>query len=40
MKQWEIRDVDEDLPASFCFQYQRGEKKARWVKVFTDYVSF
>ena len=39
MKEWEVRESDGESPGSFCFQYQRGEKKARWVKIFTDYVS-
>lgn len=25
---------------SFCFQYNRPDKPARWVKVYTPYVSF
>lgn len=24
---------------AFCFEYARGEKKPRWVKIFTPYVS-
>lgn len=24
---------------AFCFEYVRGEKKPRWVKIFTPYVS-
>lgn len=35
MKRW---DTDEEGMA-FCFEYVRGEKKPRWVKIFTPYVS-
>jgi len=42
MKDWEVRrleDESDEKSLSFCFQYQRGEKKSRWVKVFSSYVS-
>lgn len=35
MQRW---DTDEEGMA-FCFEYARGEKKPRWVKIFTPYVS-
>jgi len=35
MQRW---DTDEEGMA-FCFEYVRGEKKPRWVKIFTPYVS-
>lgn len=35
MQRW---DTDEEGMA-FCFEYTRGEKKPRWVKIFTPYVS-
>ncbi|CAG10826.1 unnamed protein product, partial [Tetraodon nigroviridis] len=35
MKRW---DTDEEGMA-FCFEYVRGEKKPRWVKIFTPYRS-
>lgn len=31
-------ESDEEAMA-FCFQYTRNDKSARWVKVFTPYVS-
>ncbi|TKS82099.1 Sorting nexin-27 [Collichthys lucidus] len=34
MQRW---DTDEEGMA-FCFEYARGEKKPRWVKIFTPYV--
>ncbi|XP_078483744.1 sorting nexin-27-like [Ciona intestinalis] len=41
MKDWEVRKSTEDEEKiSFCFQYQRGEKKARWVKIFTTYEDY
>ncbi|KAL0172137.1 hypothetical protein M9458_032448, partial [Cirrhinus mrigala] len=33
MQRW---DTDEEGMA-FCFEYARGEKKPRWVKIFTPY---
>ncbi|GAA6067642.1 sorting nexin-27-like, partial [Tachysurus ichikawai] len=33
MQRW---DTDEEGMA-FCFEYVRGEKKPRWVKIFTPY---
>ncbi|XP_034230063.1 sorting nexin-27 [Thrips palmi] len=36
IKEWE---VDEETMA-FCFQYQRPDKKPRWVKIFTPYYIF
>jgi len=36
MQRW---DTDEEGMA-FCFEYARGEKKPRWVKIFTPYVSY
>jgi len=36
MKEHEVRDGKQ----AFCFQYQRGEKKPRWVKIFTRYPQF
>ncbi|XP_066902630.1 sorting nexin-27 [Halyomorpha halys] len=36
MKQWE---VDEE-GMSFSFQYQKGEKNTRWVKILTPYFTF
>uniref|UniRef100_A0A3B4Y4P0 Sorting nexin 27 n=1 Tax=Seriola lalandi dorsalis TaxID=1841481 RepID=A0A3B4Y4P0_SERLL len=35
MQRW---DTDEEGMA-FCFEYARGEKKPRWVKIFTPYVN-
>lgn len=35
MQRW---DTDEEGMA-FCFEYARAEKKPRWVKIFTPYVS-
>lgn len=35
MQRW---DTDEEGMA-FCFEYTRAEKKPRWVKIFTPYVS-
>jgi len=35
MQRW---DTDEEEMA-FCFEYARGDKKPRWVKIFTPYVS-
>ncbi|XP_076803328.1 sorting nexin-27-like [Clavelina lepadiformis] len=40
MKEWQVQEKGEDVTGGFCFQYQRGEKKPRWVKVFTDYPEF
>jgi hypothetical protein len=31
-------DLDDDA-AMFCFQYQRQNKAARWVKIFSNHVS-
>lgn len=36
MHQW---DTDEEGMA-FCFEYIRGEKKPRWVKIFTPYFNY
>uniref|UniRef100_A0A673JGI1 Sorting nexin-27-like n=1 Tax=Sinocyclocheilus rhinocerous TaxID=307959 RepID=A0A673JGI1_9TELE len=36
MQRW---DTDEEGMA-FCFEYARGEKKPRWVKIFTPYVNY
>ncbi|TNM93139.1 hypothetical protein fugu_018541 [Takifugu bimaculatus] len=36
MKRW---DTDEEGMA-FCFEYVRGEKKPRWVKIFTPYFNY
>ncbi|XP_061414657.1 sorting nexin-27-like isoform X2 [Lethenteron reissneri] len=36
MRQW---DTDEEGMA-FCFEYVRGEKKPRWVKIFTPYYNY
>ncbi|XP_062395126.1 sorting nexin-27b isoform X2 [Sardina pilchardus] len=36
MQRW---DTDEEGMA-FCFEYARGEKKPRWVKVFTPYFNY
>lgn len=30
----------DDESMAFCFQYNRSDKPARWVKVYTPYVSF
>lgn len=35
ISRWE----SDDESMAFCFQYSRNEKPARWVKVFTPYVS-
>nr|CAB3266460.1 sorting nexin-27-like [Phallusia mammillata] len=45
MQNWEVKK-DEDLEESdekyisFCFQYQRGTKKPRWVKVYSKYADY
>lgn len=36
MQRW---DTDEEGMA-FCFEYARGEKKPRWVKIFTPYFNY
>ncbi|XP_064031969.1 sorting nexin-27 isoform X2 [Pogoniulus pusillus] len=36
MQRW---DTDEEGMA-FCFEYSRGEKKPRWVKIFTPYFNY
>ncbi|XP_030645452.1 sorting nexin-27-like [Chanos chanos] len=36
MRRW---DTDEEGMA-FCFEYARGEKKPRWVKIFTPYFNY
>nr|XP_057940833.1 sorting nexin-27b isoform X2 [Doryrhamphus excisus] len=36
MQRW---DTDEESVA-FCFEYARGEKKPRWVKIFTPYFNY
>jgi len=37
MKQW---NLSEDSDPVFKFQYQRGEKKARWVEIYSSYSSY
>ncbi|XP_048450782.1 sorting nexin-27-like [Rhincodon typus] len=36
MQRW---DTDEEGMA-FCFEYARGEKKPRWVKIYTPYFNY
>lgn len=36
LKQWEVDEED----MSFNFEYQKGEKEARWVKILTPYFTF
>lgn len=40
MKEWAEEEDKEQSERYFSFQYQRGEKKPRWVKVFSPYSSF
>ncbi|XP_039257055.2 sorting nexin-27-like [Styela clava] len=40
MKEWETEEEEDSENRAFCFQYQRGEKKPRWVKVFSEYCEY